>query len=196
MKTSREICPPEAEVGSSNLPECAIYQDDSDAAPRNAPTKDALGELSPSTIARFWEKVDRRNPDECWPWLGGAGAQGHGRFKIGGRLVSAHRVSFALANGPIPARTGYHGTVIRHLCDNPKCVNPAHLQSGSQSDNMRDAAAAGACGLRKLTHNDAAEIRASEEKARALADRYSVTPWTIHKIKRGVRWSVAAPVAD
>ncbi len=97
------------------------------------------------TSDRFWKKVRRGGPDECWPWLAGKSSFGHGRFKIGGQLFSAHRVAFVLAGGEIePLKMNqYHGTVIRHTCDNPGCCNPAHLIQGTQYDNAKDMARRG-----------------------------------------------------
>lgn len=77
---------------------------------------------------RFWSNVDRTG--DCWIWIGSRLPSGYGR--IGGRGY-AHRVSWALANGPIPA-----GMCILHRCDNPPCVNPSHLWIGTVADNMHD----------------------------------------------------------
>jgi len=80
---------------------------------------------------RFWVKVDRRRPDECWPWLKPA-KNGYGIFSLSStRTTNAHRVAWALRNGPIRERT-----IIRHSCDNPACCNPAHLVPGTQLDNV------------------------------------------------------------
>lgn len=90
---------------------------------------------------RFWKKVRRAGPDECWPWTAATSGYGHGRFKIGGKLYSAHRVAYVLAGGEIPEsrmHRSYHGAVVRHTCDNPACCNPSHLETGEQIDNVRD----------------------------------------------------------
>lgn len=80
---------------------------------------------------RFWPKVNKT--DGCWEWTGSRFNYGHGQFSIGGKSVCAHRVSFELANGPIP-----DGLVIDHICHNPPCVNPAHLRAVTQKQNIEN----------------------------------------------------------
>jgi len=83
---------------------------------------------------RFWRMVDKRGPDECWPWLGSIGTKmGYGLLNVEGRSISAHRFSFLLYYGEIPG-----GAHILHTCDNPPCVNPTHLRSGTNADNVAD----------------------------------------------------------
>jgi hypothetical protein len=80
---------------------------------------------------RFWAKVDRRGPDECWTWLGSL-SRGYGQINVGRRMMKAHRVAWELANGPIP-----EGLTIDHLCYNPPCVNPSHMEPVTMSENAR-----------------------------------------------------------
>lgn len=86
-------------------------------------------------VVRFWRKVDKRAAGECWPWLGGLQGKGYGQFyREKHRPVGAHRYSWELANGrPVPP-----GMQVMHSCDNPPCVNPAHLSVGTCADNRRD----------------------------------------------------------
>lgn len=82
--------------------------------------------------AAFWAKVDRRGPDECWPWLASKNWQGYGKFNWGyPKLVAAHRAAFFYAHGRWP-------DVACHTCDNPSCVNPAHIYDGDKSSNLKD----------------------------------------------------------
>ena len=80
----------------------------------------------------FWAKV--RKTDECWLWTGSHNNKGYGSYRIGGKTIGAHRVSWELQFGPIA-----DGAVVMHLCDNPPCVRPSHLALGGQSANIADA---------------------------------------------------------
>jgi hypothetical protein len=83
---------------------------------------------------RFWAKVDRLGDDECWPWLAAVhGRGGYGVICSGkrGHKVMAHRVAYELLVGPIP-----EGLVIDHLCENPLCVNPAHMEPVQNGVNV------------------------------------------------------------
>lgn len=97
-------------------------------------------------VERFWEKVEKRGPDECWPWLAVCTIDGHGQFRRGPRVIRAHQVSFELAKGAIPS-----GMLVRHTCDHPDCVNPRHLILGTIADNNRDRLERGRYSIRPLT---------------------------------------------
>lgn len=139
--------------------------------------------------SRFWSKVTKGNPDECWPWTDGSIHRGYGVLSVGGRngrMVNAHRVSYELANGPIPA-----GLLIRHTCDNPPCVNPSHLILGTHDDNMRDMAIRERSAKTKLTADEVREIReelSAGESRKSLAARFGVTPGCIGYIAVGRTW--------
>jgi hypothetical protein len=86
-----------------------------------------------TTEDRFWRKVARTGPAECWLWLAGRNPKGYGRFGMHGSAVFAHRQAYALTVGAIP-----EGMYVCHRCDNPPCCNPEHLFLGTHADNIRD----------------------------------------------------------
>ncbi len=130
------------------------------------------------------------HPNGCWYWSAYRMKNGYGLFRYPSGHQLAHRVSHRLFNGPIP-----DGADVMHACDNPACVNPSHLSTGSRAENMADAKAKGrmATGTRhpkaKLTIDQVRAIRGSTELQRTLAMRYGVAQSAISKIKTGLRWS-------
>lgn len=151
-------------------------------------------EYRASAPIRFARFENRSEPDECWEWRGRQDQDGYGTIHIGNAPRRAHRYAWELTNGRIPA--GLH---VLHHCDNPPCVNPAHLFLGTVADNNRDKMMKGrhranpdpwAC-RRRLSDEQVAEIRAFGNPyygARAeLARRYGVSHQHIRAIQLGER---------
>src|SRR6266566_1485071 len=109
--------------------------------------------FTPKVLALFWAKVDKAYGD-CWIWTGSRDNYGYGLLTIQRRLYTASRVSYFIANGPIP-----NGMLVCHHCDNPPCVNPSHLFIGSHKRNIQDSLVKGRCAAIKLTENQVREIR-------------------------------------
>lgn len=79
---------------------------------------------------RFLEKVEKKDGG-CWEWLAFKD-KGYGRLQVDGKAIGAHRIAYELYRGLIPA-----GMVLDHLCRNPGCVNPEHLEAVSLAENNR-----------------------------------------------------------
>ena len=140
--------------------------------------------FSAKSLARYWSKV-KKTDDGCWEWVGSRQQRGDGNLRAAGRDYLAHRVSWEIAHGPIPA-----GMLICHHCDNPPCVRPDHLFLGTQADNIRDMFNKGRSrgSQSKLSAKQVAEIRRarqSGEKVRVLARLYGVHRNTIYALISG-----------
>ena len=152
--------------------------------------------------ARFWKRVDKRKPHECWLWTGSVNHNGYGLMPVAdGKLRRAHRFSYQLAKGPIPDGPGFHGFCVCHTCDNRLCVNPAHLYLGTQAENLADMRSkmrgkishrqGSAHHKAKLTEADVVEMRegfARGETGVSLARRYGVSVCVAIKIKHRKLW--------
>jgi hypothetical protein len=154
---------------------------------------------TPEFRRRFWSKVDRRGPDECWPWIRYCKPQGYGQFTIRkGTFENASRVAFVLTKGPLRDRQ-----VVRHTCDNPPCCNPAHLLSGTQVDNSYDAIHRGRARRsrgehhrdRRLTEDLVRQIRSRTFRygeRTALARELGVSLTCIRRVLSGRTWGHVA----
>jgi hypothetical protein len=116
----------------------------------------------------------------CWVWLLNKTAGGYGLVQIGGKMQSAPRAYFRERYGEIP-----EGADLDHLCVNPPCVRPDHLQAVTKAENNRRSRVA------KLTYADVDEIRsllAAGMTHGAIGARYGVHRITISDIANGRSW--------
>ena len=105
--------------------------------------------VTPELVARFESKVVRDDcmPNGCHIWTGALSVKGYGCTSVNGKGVRAHRVSYTIYNGEIT-----HGLIVCHTCDNPPCVNPAHLFLGTYLDNEQDKLSKGRNYQKNKTH--------------------------------------------
>jgi hypothetical protein len=148
-----------------------------------------------AAIKRFWSKVEITTPDECWEWTARKDKDGYGLFtdKSTGRGPwRANRYAYTMENGEIPS-----GMLVCHRCDNPACVNPAHLWIGSIKDNNRDKVLKGRGAIGEMNGNSKMselDVRAVREMkkegipALLLADWYGMSWHRMAKIMNGFSW--------
>lgn len=150
------------------------------------------------TLDDFMRRVEFEANTGCWLWSGAPGAGGYGVAKFDGRNQKAHRVSWALHTGEMPPRV----VKVCHRCDTPACVNPAHLWTGSQADNVADMVAkrrhkcvpmhGEANPGARLTSAAVVAIRegvANGIPQRRFAEQFNVSPMTVSRAARGESWN-------
>lgn len=161
-------------------------------APRGIHRRTAF-RITTALRLRLLRKIERRGPDECWPWTG-AVRNGYGAIKHNGKVLGTHCVAYVLANGSIP-----DGQIVRHSCDNRLCCNPAHLLAGDPRDNVLDMIErrqwgpqrGEECPNARLTEDKVREIRRLSRAGngpRSLARRYGVNEATIRGVISGKTW--------
>lgn len=144
--------------------------------------------------ARILNKC-RMSETGCWVWTGPQNGKGYGVFYVGTKNRHAHRCSFEVFKGQIP--DGLH---VRHRCDTPLCVNPAHLVLGTAKDNAGDRQMRGRghqlrgelIGTSKLTKQDVLDIRSSKLGDKDLSEKYGVAPSHIWLVRTGRAWKHVA----
>lgn len=141
--------------------------------------------------SRFWRMV--KFTDTCWMWTGYLNACGYGVVILRrGKTMLCNRASWVLCNGPIPS-----GKQILHRCDNPACVNPAHLFIGTHVENMQDRQDKGRTpkgehsGSHKLTTETVLKIReeyASGTNRCQLSRKYHTSKSNVFSIVHRLSW--------
>lgn len=151
--------------------------------------------ITDAVKARFWSKVIQKDCSECWPVLTHKNAAGYGYMSVGGRnggRYGMHVMALYIAGRP---KTGPYSL---HLCDNPGCANPNHLDWGTAKENMRQCSVRNRripahpngekAGMSKLENEQVLAIRASSEDWNTLAKRYNVSKYTIWDIRKRRTW--------
>ena len=144
---------------------------------------------------RFHTKVERRGPDECWPWLDSLdGTNGYGRMSVGTRilgnqqLLGAHVLAQVLGNRDL--LPGEHAL---HRCDNRGCCNPVHIFGGTNNENIADKVAKGRAKFRdnprdsrsKLTCEQVAAIQVDPRRGVDIAAEYGISQQRVCDLRNG-----------
>lgn len=156
-----------------------------------------FGKPLKSLEKRFWNKVDRRSPSECWNWVGALEKSGYGYLGNTMRqgAIKAHRLSYEIHIGKIPA-----GMCVCHMCDNRQCVNPTHLFLGTRTDNNHDRDRKGRTNKMygesnpkaKLTNANVVlirEMRNSGMTQQSIADRFGISQNAVSRILNRKTWT-------
>lgn len=138
----------------------------------------------------FNVKLDKET--RCWEWLGRKDKDGYGIMSVGDYPTRVHRIMYEQIKGDIK-----EDFLVCHKCDNPGCINPAHLFLGTIQDNNNDRDTKGRTPKGEdsmssvLTENDVLEIRELLKTGmtnKQIGEKYGVTGWAISRIKCGKTW--------
>ena len=186
-ETSTHLC----ECGCGKFTKFATKTSKQSGWIKGQPLRFLHGHRSPHPVEnRFWSKVDKSG--DCWLWTGYRMSDGYGTIDIDNRMVLTHRYSYELHNGSIP-----NGMCVCHTCDNPACVNPAHLWLGTHTDNMRDMVRKGrrnmVRGRAKLTESQVTEMRRKHARGGityvTLSVEYGIDRTTVGNLIRRETWT-------
>lgn len=119
---------------------------------------------------------DRGYRTPCWIWRGWK-INGYGRAFVRGHKVVAHKAVYEEVVGPVP-----EGHVLDHLCEQPACVNPEHVEPVTHTENCRRGRAT------KLTFAQAQEVKRSIGSAREVGERFGISGVTVQAIRSGRLW--------
>jgi hypothetical protein len=149
-----------------------------------------------SLSERLLSKIVIDNETGCWNWTAYKNVDGYGQLLVKRQAHGAHRISYQVHRGQIPVNMK-----VCHSCDNPACINPAHLFLGTQTENVADMDAKGrrARGdsvankgvdhpMAKLSESDVLAIKAAKS-SRGLSKKYGVDYRHIWRIRTGKRWT-------
>ena len=153
--------------------------------------------MNPLAQKRFWDKVQKGST--CWEWIGSKNKFGYGQITIQNKGLKAHRVAYFLYYRIIDP-SGF--IKVLHKCDNPSCVNPAHLFEGTQTENIQDMVIKRRQRnkplygennpMSKLTWAEVEDIRrlysGGNISQKQLSNDYMVSPMTINRIVNGISW--------
>lgn len=159
------------------------------AYPASYPVEDKLREIG-------WTEVLRGLETPCWEWNGNCTRlNGYGSFHLNGRGRPVSRVSYEVFVGEIP-----EGLLVRHKCDNPPCMNPEHLETGTVKQNTQDMLdrgrhnpPVGSRNGRSLLDEGEVEriyaLRNSGKRREDVGKEFGVSASTVYSIWKGLRWT-------
>lgn len=155
---------------------------------------DKINNENRSDFYRFWSKVDiKDNIEECWGWEASSiMPNGYGQFALArdsivksSRTVTAHYAAYIISKGAIP-----DGIQVLHLCNNPNCCNPYHLELGDKSKNMKYMYK---CGRRDQRGENNGRAKLTEDQVREIHKLYKEQ----RKLHPGFkRWQITGPIAQ
>lgn len=151
---------------------------------------EAARERNPVLFDRIMSILNVTTPEACWNTTQSTDGCGYGQIRVNGPKKKIHKLVFSLFYPDVEHK------VVRHMCNNPACANPAHLRGGTQKDNAMDRKLSGregnhkgtANGRAKITEADVLEIRSSLLSVKQLAEQYGVSRTVIYYIKKRQSW--------